>query len=178
MIAAAPAVSLRAGYIAATAIVCLAVVFQTGHVMSYTPRVGFERSDLQTAANLATWLNGYAVEQKWTNPSISFNLNSQKFNAAALDAWSYETTRTLVGWRPILGVTIFAVSREEALSQVAESDVLILSTQPKLPAYPFHASMEELTPALRDYAQSHMRLVREVAMQQGTISVFVKGNQQ
>jgi hypothetical protein len=180
IIVAAPAISQRASYLAAAAIACLAVVFQTGHVLRYTPRVAGERANLRTTANLATWINDYALEHKWTNPSISINVNSPSINARALDAWSYETTRTLVGWRPVLGVTIFAVSREEVLAQAAQSDVLVLASQPNLRAhpFPFNISMRELTPALFDYAQSHMKLVRQVTMQLGTISVFVRGNPQ
>jgi hypothetical protein len=177
VIVAAPAISQRAGYVAAAAIACLAVVFQTGHVLRYTPRVAGERADLRNAANLATWINDYALEHKWINPSISINMNSPKINAFVLTAWAFETTRTIIGWRPVLGVTLFPVSREEALAQVAQSDVLILSTQPQFSGYPFHESMKELTPALFDYAQSHMKLIRQVTMQQGTISVFVNAGQ-
>jgi hypothetical protein len=177
VIVAAPALSQRASYVAAAVIACLAVIFQTGHVLRYTPRVAGERADLRAMANLATWINDYALEHKWTNPSIAINMISSKINASALDVWSFETTRTLVGWRPVLGATIFAASREEVLAQAAQSDVLILSSQPQFLAYPFHVSMEELTPALFEYAQSHMKLVRQVTMQRGTISVFARAGQ-
>jgi hypothetical protein len=87
-----------------------------------------QRQDLMRLTELNKWMFGYASSHGWRDPGISVDVISPWFNGASVTDTGYEETGEFIEFHLLLGHDIMGASREEALSQIARSDFLILTT--------------------------------------------------
>jgi hypothetical protein len=152
----------------------LGVFTQFDHASRHLP-VYAERQALKEAAELDKWLVQYAVEQHWTSPSISIDLISGLLHAGAITASGFEQTGELVEFRTMLGgTTILGVDRQEALSRLADSDFVILTTLQKSGVYPFYQRIAEYWSDLKSWADKNMIAARTVPLHNFTATVYVR----
>jgi hypothetical protein len=115
-----------------------------------------DRVHLEQVAKLDQWLVGYAAQYRWKNPTISLDLISSSLNSAAITAAGFERTGWFVPFQGLLGSSIFKTSREDALTVLAKSDFVIL-TSPRQPGnYPFTKAIEGYWPDLKEWADKHL----------------------
>jgi hypothetical protein len=133
-----------------------------------------QRGDLKKAAELDKWLVLYAGEHNWRTPRISFDLVSGLLNSGAITASGFEQTGELVEFRAMLGNSIMGIDKPEALSLLANSDFLILTTLPKIGVYPFYQHLGQYWDDLRAWANKNMILVRTVPFEAFTATVYVR----
>jgi hypothetical protein len=103
----------------------IAAVFDqlTRHLPEYA-----QRRDLRRLAELDKWMVRYASEHGWHDPVISVDTISSWFNGYSVTDTGYEETGEFIEFHLMFGHEIMGVDRQEALSEVAQSDFLILTT--------------------------------------------------
>jgi hypothetical protein len=87
-----------------------------------------QRRDLRRLAELNKWMVRYASEHGWHDPIISVDVISPWFNGYGVTDTGYEETGQFVEFHLLFGHEIMGADRQEALSQVAQSDFLVLTT--------------------------------------------------
>ncbi|MBV9273907.1 MAG: hypothetical protein JO333_08430 [Verrucomicrobia bacterium] len=116
-----------------TLVACSLAVFAIGvgtvldRLTRHTPEYS-QRSDLTRLVELNKWMVSYAGARGWQNPGISFNAISPWFNGYSVTDTGYEEMGKFVEFHPIFGSDIMGAGRQEALSQLAQSDFFILTT--------------------------------------------------
>jgi hypothetical protein len=192
--------SSRAGrFVFATSIVIFALgganvlVNLSSHWREYT-----QRQDLERLVELDDWLVEYARNHRWISPAISFDVLSPWLNAGGITATGYEHLGQLVGFQVKLGNGIMGVDRSEALSLLADSDFLILTTasqtgvgnnglslEASSPAiqrmpmlrfrlFPFYRRLAQYRSDLKNWADKKMTLARTVEFDNFTAAVYVR----
>jgi hypothetical protein len=117
-------------------IACSLTIFALGlaseidHLSQHLPEYT-QRRDLQRLVELDKWLVNYASERGWRDPAISFDVISQWLWATAITDTGYEQTGKFIEFHAKFGEDIMGSGREEALSLLAQSDFLILTSQGK-----------------------------------------------
>jgi len=135
-----------------------------------------QRRDLQRVAELDRWLVDYANEHNWRSPIISFDMISGWFLAEAITASGYEQTGELVNFRPGFGNAgeLMGIERSPALTLLAQSDFVLLSTMPKTGLYPFYQKVSEYWYDLKDWADKNLTVARSIPFDKFTITVYVR----
>lgn len=142
----------------------------TRHLPSYA-----SAEDLKRATDLDTWIARYAFDQGWQRPGFSTDVISPWFITQAISTCGYEKARLLVLPQSLLGGTdIMGVDRESALKLLSRSQLVMLTTLPKEGVYPFYAKVAQYWPALKDWADQHLLLVRNVAFSNFVAMVYSK----
>jgi hypothetical protein len=126
---------------------------QFDHASRHLAEYG-RRRDLKQLAELDKWLVQYASEHNWRNPRISFDVISDLFNSGAITASGFEQTGELVEFNPMLGSTIMGVDRRDALSLLADSDFVILTTLEKRGFFPFYQRVSQYWEELKACASN------------------------
>jgi hypothetical protein len=133
-----------------------------------------QRRDLQRLTELDKWLVDYADKRDWHSPAISSDVISEWFSPFPIAASGYEQTRLLLEFRGMLGQAIMGVSRQEALSFLARSDFLILTTLPKSGVYPFYQRVAVYWNDLKAWADKNMILVRTVPFDSFKATIYAR----
>jgi hypothetical protein len=133
-----------------------------------------QRRDLKQLAKIDKWLVQYAREHNWRNPRISFDVISDFFNSSAITASGFEQTGELVEFRPMLGGTIMGVDRREALSLLANSDFVILTTLEKRGVFPFYEHVSRYWEELKAWADQNMIVARTVSLDNFNAVVYAR----
>jgi hypothetical protein len=134
-----------------------------------------KRGDMQRLAELDRWFVAYATEHNWRDPVISFDVISAWFTGDAITASGYEQTRELVNFQPGLGATgIMGEDRQRALSLLARSDFVVLTTLPKAGLYPFYQKISEFWQDLKDWADKNLIVAQTVPFETFTVTVYVR----
>jgi hypothetical protein len=135
-----------------------------------------ERRDLKRVAELNGWLVEYASQRHWRSPRISFDVISTWFFPHGVIANGYEQTREFVDFQPGLGngSEIMGVDRSRALSYLAQSEFVILTTLPKTGIYPFYEKLTAYWSDLKDWADKNLIVARRVLFDTFTITVYVR----
>jgi hypothetical protein len=154
-------------------IVFLGLFTQVRHASRHVTKDA-QRRDLKQSAELDKWLVLYASEHDWRTPRISFDVISGLLNSGAITTTGFEQTGKLVEFRPLLGNSIMGIEKPEALSLLANSDFLILTTLPKTGVYPFHQHIAQYWNDLRTWAENNMIAVRTVPFDGFTATVYVR----
>jgi hypothetical protein len=156
-------------------ILLLGVLNQVTNASHHAAQTAQHR-DLKRVAELDRWLADYANEHNWRSPEISFDVISGWFLAQAVSASGYEQTREFVNFRPGLGngSEIMGVDRSQALSYLAKSDFVILSTLPKEGVFPFYQKVSEYWSDLKDWADKNLIVARSMAFDSFTLTVYVR----
>jgi hypothetical protein len=116
-----------------TVIACSLAIFALGvatvfdqlsrHLPEYS-----QRDDLMRLVGLNKWMVRYASAHGWRNPVISADVISPWFNGFGITDTGYEELGEFIEFHPLFSFDIMGADRQEALSQVAQSDFLILTT--------------------------------------------------
>jgi hypothetical protein len=133
-----------------------------------------QRRDLERLTELDKWLAEYAEKHGWSNPAISADVISAWFFPHAITASGYEQTLQLLQFRGMFGQGIMGVGREEALSMLAASDFLILTTLPKAGVYPFYQGVAQYWNDLKSWADKNMILLRTVQFDNFIATIYVR----
>jgi hypothetical protein len=113
---------------------------------------------LSQMAELNYWLANYAREYHWKNPTISLDTISSYLNCGTITATGFEKTGLFVEFHSLLGSSILAQSREEALRLLAKSDFVILTHQGG--NYPFTEAIAGYWPELKAWADKHLLIIK------------------
>src|SRR5262249_27927456 len=120
--------SLRSKLLVASSIMVLALGLFNQFNWADRHRQEFaQRRDLRRLIELERWLVNYAIEHGWHTPAVSFDVISGWLNSGTITTTGFEQSRDLVEFHPLLGGTIMAVGRQEALSLLSNSDFAILT---------------------------------------------------
>jgi len=133
-----------------------------------------QRRDLERTAELSKWIVNYANEHNWKRPGISTDVISQWLLAYAISASGYEQTRQFIELRQMLGGSLMGVDRPEALSLLAHSDFVILTTQQKVGLYPFYENIRKYWNDLKAWADENMYPARTVPFDNFTATIYVR----
>jgi hypothetical protein len=139
-----------------------------------------QHRELERVADLDRWLVNYALDHNWRRPAISFDVIHHWFCSYAIVASGFEQTREFVDFRPGLanGSDIMGVDRSEALSLLANSDFIMLTTLPKEGIYPFFQKVSAYWPDLKEWADKNRILACRVPFDEGTVMVYVRPSAQ
>jgi hypothetical protein len=160
---------------AAVLLIIAGVLFQSNRAVFEAEAVTIKgRADLTEWADMVQWLNRYAIEKGLRSPILSVDLISSEINGPALISGGYELTGAFVNWRQLLAANILSIDRDQIMEWAGQSDVLILTSLPKPPGYPFHASITPNLPALAGWAEDHMRLAKVFTFKEGNARIYVK----
>ncbi len=144
---------------------------------AYERPFSVQQSNLKKVAELHKWLVEYANQQNWRTPKISFDVISGWFNVGVTTVVGYEQTRKLIEFQPVLGRDIGAVDKTEALSCLAASDFVVLTTMPKKGVYPFHQQISQYWSDLKEWTEKNLVLARSIAFEGFSVSVYVRPEQ-
>jgi hypothetical protein len=182
------------------AIFAVGVANVFGHLGQHLPEYA-QRRDLQRLVELDKWLVDYANDHQWRDPVISFDALSPWLNAGGISAIGFEQSGKLVVFHPGLGDGIVKIDRSEALTRLANSEVLILTTQPKtevssdglsleasnaalqkFPAlrqhlFPFYENMAQYRDDLKAWAAKNMILAKTVSFDNFVATIYVSEGQ-
>jgi hypothetical protein len=156
---------------------CTAGVFFLGlfNQFSHSSRHSREfaqRSDLKRLAELDAWFSEYAGKRDWHNPAISTDVISPWFFPSAITASGYEQTRQFIEFRWMLGRDLMGVEKQEALSLLAKSDFLILTTLEKTGIYPFYQHVAQYWSEFKAWADRNMIVARTVPFDTFTATIY------
>ena len=160
-------------------IACSVAIFAMGiwnviaHLTRHLPEYG-QRRDLRQLEELDKWLVNYAADHRLRTPAISFDVISGSLNSGAITATGFEQLGELIEFHPLLGGGIMAVDRSEALSQLENSDFVILTTQPKAGVFPFYEHIAQYWGDLKAWADKHMIAFRTVRFDEFTATVYAR----
>jgi hypothetical protein len=179
-------------------VIGLANVF--GNLSKHLPEYA-QRRDLQRLDELDKWLVGYASDHHWSDPTISFDVLSPWLNAGGISASGFEQSGKLIVFHPALGDGIVRIERSEALSRLAKSDFLILTTQPKtevssdglsleassaaiqkfpalrLHLFPFYENIAQYRDDLKTWADKNMILAKTVSFDNFAVTIYASERQ-
>jgi hypothetical protein len=137
------------------------------------PLSAVQRRNLKKVTELDRWLVEYADQQKWRSPKISFDVISDWFNVGTIAISGYEQTKKLIEFQPVLGHDIVAVEKTEALSCLAASDFVVLTTLPKK-VYPFDQQVTRYWSELKEWSEKNFVLARSVSFEGFKVSVYIR----
>ncbi len=159
--------------ICAGVVVGLGVFNQLAHASKHLPEHNDPES-YERLTELDRWFAENARESGLSNPTISADIVSEWFAAQAITASAFEQTGKLVPFRQLLGGTIFGVERAEALSELANSDYVVLTTMPKVGVYPFYEKVRQYWDDLKSWSDENMLLVRTMPFRDCTVTVYAR----
>jgi hypothetical protein len=133
-----------------------------------------DRRNLRKVAELDRWFVEYADGQHWRSPKISFDVISGWFTAGVITVNGYEQTNKLIEFQPLLGNDITAVEKAAALSSLATSDFVVLTTLPKRKTYPFNQQILQYWNDLKEWSERNLVLARSVAFKGFDVTVYVR----
>ncbi len=157
--------------ICAGVVVGLGAFNQLAHASKHLPQYDDPERYVRLA-ELDRWLAENARKSGLSNPTISADIVSQW--VTAITASAFEQTGKLVPFRQLLGRNIFGVERAEALSELANSDYVILTTVPKVGVYPFYEKIQKYWDDLKSWSDENMLLVRTMPFEDYTASIYVR----
>jgi hypothetical protein len=86
-----------------------------------------ERRDLMRLVGLNKWMVDYASRHGWHNPGISMDVISPWFFGPIITDTGYEEAGEFIEFHNLFGGDILGADRSEALSELAQSDFLVLT---------------------------------------------------
>ncbi len=126
------------------------------------------RSDLEEVRSINELIASAVIQHGHREPTMSIDRVVDYLNVHTVELAAYEHFRRILNFRNrMLGDSIFAISREAALQQIADSDIFVL-TDPLLgrdSPYPINTAIQEYWGDLRAWATQNMVLLdeREIA---------------
>jgi hypothetical protein len=121
----------RAVFACSLLIFALGVGTQFDHLRRHLSEYA-QRRELTRLGDLNQWLIDYANDHGWSSPTISFDVLSPWFQPGGITDTGLMRSGKFVWFRLLLGSGgMTAVERPEALSLLAKSDFVILTSRPK-----------------------------------------------
>jgi hypothetical protein len=133
-----------------------------------------QRRDLERLTELDKWLVEYASQRGWSSPGLSVDVISGWFVANGISDTGFEQSHHFVAFRPLFGSGIAAVEQKEALSQLENSDFVILTTLPKAGIYPFYHQPRQYWNGLKEWVEAHMIPARSVQFSEFTAKIYTR----
>jgi hypothetical protein len=149
----------------------LGVLNQLAHAARHLPEYD-EPERYEKLAELDCWFAEHARNNGLSNATLSADVVSQWL--PAITASAFEQTGRLVTFRQLLGGNIFGVDRAEALSELAQSDYVVLTTVPKVGLYPFYQKVQGYWNDLKSWSDENMLLVRTMPFEDYTATVYAR----
>jgi hypothetical protein len=140
-------------------IFALGIFNQVSRGGRHWPEFG-DRVQLSQMAELNEWLANYAGEYHWKNPAISLDIISGYLNCGTITAAGFEKTGHFVEFYSLLGSSILAQSREEALRLLEKSDFVILTSPRQGENYPFTEAIAAYWSELKAWADQHLVTIK------------------
>lgn len=146
-----------------------------GHATRHLPQSG-QRLYYERLTDLDKWLVEYAAARNWKDPTISIDIISGDLNAGTVTVTGYERLHQLISFRPLLAGDIMGVDRADALSDLAQSDFVILTNFPKTGVDPFYESISRYWDDLQAWAEKNMVMSRRVTLDDTIATVYIRPN--
>jgi hypothetical protein len=158
---------------------CSLVIFALGlstefvYLTQHRPEYVYRR-DRRKLAEVNEWIFDYAQEHHWKNPTISFDTLEKELNSGTISAIGYEQSQAINSFQPLLGNGVMGVDLPEALSLLAKSDFLVLTSSPKKGVYPFYEHIAQYWEDLKAWADKNMSMVHTTQLDGYTATVYVR----
>jgi hypothetical protein len=136
-----------------------------------------EHRNLKRCTELNKWLVEYATKHGWYRPRISVDVISGLFNAGAMTASGYEQSGELIEFQPGLGNgadVMGGLTRSQALSSLANSDFVILTTLPKTGVYPFYQEISQYWNDLKAWADQNLVVAKTIQFDGFNVIVYAR----
>jgi hypothetical protein len=134
-----------------------------------------QHRDLKQLTALNKWLVEFASNQGWHNPRISLDIISPTLNGGAITASGYEQSGEFIEFQPGLGAGgIMGIERSQALSSLAESDFVILTSLPKTGVYPFYEKISQYWGDLKTWADKNLIVAKKEVLDAFSLTVYVR----
>jgi len=137
----------------------LGIFNQVSRGSRHWPEFG-DRVHLSQMAELNQWLANYARGYHWKNPAISLDIISSYLNCGTITAAGFEKTGDFVEFYSLLGSSIVAQPREEALRLLEKSDFVILTSPHQGENYPFTDAIAAYWSELKTWADRHLLTIK------------------
>jgi hypothetical protein len=132
------------------------------------------RDDLKQLDELDKSLVELASEYGWSHAGVSYDVITGWLNAGPPTISSFEQSRNLIEFQPMLGNGVLGVDRAEAISLLKHSDFAILTTLPKAGIYPFYRHIAEYWDDLKAWAEDNMIVARIVPFSNFTATLYLR----
>jgi hypothetical protein len=142
----------------------------------HAPEYAVHRN-LKHCTELDKWLVEFATKHGWYRPRISVDVISGWFNAGAMTASGYEQVGELVEFQPELGNgadVMGGLTLSQALSSLANSDFVILTTLPKTGVYPFYQEISQYWDDLKAWADKNLFVAKTIQFDGFNVTVYVR----
>jgi hypothetical protein len=154
-------------------IFALGLFQQFSHASTHLPEY-VQRRDLERLIQLNKWFVEYSAQQGWQKPRISCDVILEWFNFHTIAASGFEESHQLIEFQPLFGNSLMGVDRSAALSMLAASDFVILTTLPKTGVYPFYELVSQYWGDLKAWADENMLVARTVQFGNFIALVYVR----
>jgi hypothetical protein len=146
---------------------------QLAHASRHLPEY-YDPERYERLAELDRWLAENAHKNGLSNPTISADIISEWLVAPTITASAFEQTGKLVLFRQLLGDNVAGVERSEALSRLANSNYVVLTTMQKRGIYPFYEKIRKYWNDLKSWSDENMLLVRTIPFDDYTATIYVR----
>jgi len=136
------------------------------------------RADVEEVPKLFDRIGQYSQLMGWTSPRIAADRTYDFIYPGLLKPLAYERQGVLLHPQSVLSGSIFAVTEAEAITRLQQSDFAILtassSVDERSSAYPFNVSMQEVTPALLEWANQHLVPLRRFQFFNRDVVLYIR----
>ena len=159
--------------VAAGGVLGLGVMISFAHAFRHLPYYG-DRDDLRQMVQLDLDMARTADEYQWARPRISIDRIHPWFFDAAISDTIFEQTGRLMQFRTELSNRVTAISRDEMLTRLRDSDFAVLTSWPKPGLYPFNDGIRANRDLLNQWVSENMRLFRHVRFTDFEADVYIR----
>jgi hypothetical protein len=181
MIAVFPFLHLSCGLVAdraLAAVAAVAVVVGFGSEARQLTRPLFShdaRAMIEEVLRLYDRIGGLCSRHGWSNPRVAFMSIHDSLAPTAMTCVVYERKGVLLEPRSTIGPTIFAVSENDAMRGVRNSDFVVIPLSEKAEdIYPFVRCMREYRPQLLAVCRENFREIGRFRLPCGEVALFVR----
>jgi hypothetical protein len=157
----------------AVALLSLGALNQFAHATLHLQE-RYDPESYERLTDVHRWFVESARATGLSSPIISSDTVSQWFNAVAITASGFEQTGKLVPFRQLLGGNIAGVERAEALSELEQSDYIVLTTTPKVGIYPFYEKIRKYWDDLKSWSDDNMLIIRTMPFEGYMVTVYAR----
>jgi hypothetical protein len=94
--------------------------------------------------------------------------------STAITSSGYEQTGELVDFETELGEDIMSLSRDKVFSFLSDSDIVVLTTKPKIGTYPVLESIRQIWPDMKSWCDHNMDMVKTETFSDFAATVYVR----
>jgi hypothetical protein len=117
------------------------------------------RPSIDRLVQASDYMVKFSADHGWDAPYFSCDTISGWYNNGTLNCIAYEHYAKLMDFRLMLGNVIYQIDRATAMSDVANSDFVLLSDPYSISGYPFTESIAKYWPDLKAWCDQNMMAV-------------------